>query len=159
MAKVFPHLDDTKFPDAGNIDVYKYRNDFDYTRYDYSQMEILVCNVPWDVGEARVGNRTISGIGNVVYFETKEKRDELTGLSDKVKTVAQFRYGLNYDEYLMIMIASLSDNVRLLRIMDLVQINMKYRYYADFNMMEYYTGVRFTIEANSKSHEFEDAYK
>ena len=89
----------------------------------------------------------------------EEKRDELTGLSDKVKTVAQFRYGLNYDEYLMIMIASLSDNVRLLRIMDLVQINMKYRYYADFNMMEYYTGVRFTIEANSKSHEFEDAYK
>lgn len=76
MAKVFPHLDDTKFPDAGNIDVYKYKNDFDYKRYDYSQMEILVCNVPWDVGEARVGNRTISGIGNVVYFETKEKRDE-----------------------------------------------------------------------------------
>ena len=76
MSKVFPHLDDTKFPDAGNIDVYKYRNDFDYTRYDYSQMDILVCNVPWDVGEARVGNRTISGIGNVVYFETKEKRDE-----------------------------------------------------------------------------------
>ena len=89
----------------------------------------------------------------------EEKHDELTGLSDKVKTVTQFRYGLNYDEYLMIMIASLSDNVRLLRIMDLVQINMKYRYYADFNMMEYYTGVRFTIEANSKSHEFEDAYK
>jgi hypothetical protein len=89
----------------------------------------------------------------------EEKHDELTGLSDKVKTVTQFRYGLNYDEYLMIMIASLSDNVRLLRIMDLVQINMKYRYYADFNMMENYTGVRFTIEANSKSHEFEDAYK
>jgi hypothetical protein len=43
--------------------------------------------------------------------------------------------------------------------MDLIQINMKYRYYADFNMMEYYTGVRFTIEANGKSHEFEDAYK
>ena len=76
MAKNFPHLNDTVFPDAGNIDVYQYRNDFDYTRYDYSQMDILVCNVPWDVGEARVGNRTISGIGNVVYFESKEERDE-----------------------------------------------------------------------------------
>lgn len=76
MARNFPHLNDTKFPDAGNIDVYKYKNDFDYTRYDYSQMEILVCNVPWDVGEARIGNRAITGIGNVVYFETKEKRDE-----------------------------------------------------------------------------------
>lgn len=89
----------------------------------------------------------------------EEKHDELAGLSGKIQTVTQFKYGLNYDEYLMIMIASLNDNIRLLRIMDLVQINMKYRYYADFNMMEYYTGVRFTIEANGKNHEFEDAYK
>ena len=83
----------------------------------------------------------------------------LSGLSGTIDTVTQFRYGLNYDEYLLIMICALNDNVRLLRIMDLIQINMKYRYYADFNMMEYYTGVRFTIEANGKSHEFEDAYK
>ena len=89
----------------------------------------------------------------------EEKRDELSGLSGKIDTVTQFSYGLNYDEYLLIMICALNDNVRLLRIMDLIQINMKYRYYADFNMMEYYTGVRFTIEANGKSHEFEDAYK
>jgi hypothetical protein len=59
----------------------------------------------------------------------------------------------------MLMICSLSDSVRILRIMDLIQINMKYRYYADFNMLEYYTGIRFTLEANGKSHEFEDAYK
>jgi hypothetical protein len=89
----------------------------------------------------------------------EEKHGEISDLSGKIKTVTQFSEGLNYDEYLMIMIASLKDSVRILRIMDLIQINMKYRYYADFNMMEYYTGVRFTIEANGKSHEFEDAYK
>ncbi|MBQ6440815.1 MAG: hypothetical protein IJJ06_11990 [Mogibacterium sp.] len=89
----------------------------------------------------------------------EEKHDEVFSLAGGISTVTQFRYGLNYDEYLMLMAASLSDNVRLLRIMDLIQINMKYRYYADFNMMEYYTGVRFTIEANGDSHEFEDAYK
>ena len=88
-----------------------------------------------------------------------ERQEEITGLSGKISSVTQFKNGLNYDEYLMIMICALNDNVRLLRIMDLIQINMKYRYYADFNMMEYYTGVRFTIEANGKSHEFEDAYK
>jgi hypothetical protein len=43
--------------------------------------------------------------------------------------------------------------------MDLVQINMKYRYYRDFNLMEYYTGTRFSLEVNGKDHEFEDAYK
>ena len=89
----------------------------------------------------------------------EEKQDELSGLSGSINTVTQFKYGLNYDEYLMIMIAALNDNIRLLRIMDLIQINMKYRYYADFNMLEYYTGVRFSIEANGKSHEFEDSYK
>ena len=88
-----------------------------------------------------------------------EKSDELISLSGNIRTVTQFRDGLNYDEYLMLMITCLNDSVRLLRVMDLIQINMKYRYYADFNMMEYYTGVRFTIEANGKSHEFEDAYK
>lgn len=89
----------------------------------------------------------------------EEKKDELSVLTGRVDTVPQFKYGLNYDEYLMIMIMSLNENVRLLRIMDLVQINMKYRYYKDFNLMEYYTGTRFTLEVNGKDHEFEDAYK
>lgn len=88
-----------------------------------------------------------------------EKKEELSEMAGGIDTVSQFRYGLNYDEYLMIMIMSLDDNVRLLRIMDLVQINMKYRYYRDFNLMEYYTGTRFTLEVNGKDHEYEDAYK
>ena len=72
---VFPHLNDSQFPSVGNVDVYKYRNEFDYSRFDEMQMRIQLCNVPWDMGEAHIGNRTISGIGNVVWFETEEKRD------------------------------------------------------------------------------------
>lgn len=71
----FPHLDDPTFPNLGNVDVYKYRNEFDYSRYDGAQMHIMLCSVPWDMGEAHIGNRTISGIGNVVWFETEAKRD------------------------------------------------------------------------------------
>lgn len=63
----FPHID--------NVNTYKYDNGFDYGRFDAPQMELMLCTVPWDMGEAHIGNRTISGIGNVVYFETKEKRD------------------------------------------------------------------------------------
>ena len=73
--------------------------------------------------------------------------------------MAQIKEGLNYDEYLMVMILAMNENTRLLRIMDLVQINMKYRYYKDFNMMEYYIGTRFTIDANGRTHVFEDQYK
>ena len=89
----------------------------------------------------------------------EEKKDEISEMTAGTGTVTHFNEGLNYDEYLMLMILSLNENVRLLRMMDLVQINMKHRYYRDFNMMEYYTGVRFTLEVNGKSHEFEDAYK
>lgn len=73
---VFPHLKDTQFPDIGNVDVYKYQNNFNYARYDTTQMHIQICSVPWDMGEAHIGNRTISGIGNVVWFETEAKRDK-----------------------------------------------------------------------------------
>ena len=89
----------------------------------------------------------------------KEKRDEVDEISSRFKNMAQIKEGLNYDEYLMIMILTMNENTRLLRIMDLVQINMKYRYYADFNMMEYYIGTRFTIDEGLRAHEFEDAYK
>lgn len=65
----------SEFPHVKNVDVYKFDNDFDYSRYDYTQMELQICTVPWDMGEAHIGARTISGIGNVVYFETRENRD------------------------------------------------------------------------------------
>lgn len=63
------------FPHIENVDTYKYDNDFDYGRFDYDQMRLQVCTVPWDMGEAHIGNRTISGIGNVVYFGGKAERD------------------------------------------------------------------------------------
>ena len=66
---------ESNFPHIDNINTYKYDNGFDYGRFDAPQMELQVCTVPWDMGEAHIGNRTISGIGNVVYFETREKRD------------------------------------------------------------------------------------
>ena len=75
MPKQFPHLDDSTFPDLDNVDVYKYANDFDYSRFDYAQMRLQLCNVPWDMGEAHIGARTISGIGNVVYFDSTDERD------------------------------------------------------------------------------------
>ena len=66
----------SEFPHLANVDTYKYDNDFDYGRFDYEQMTLQICTVPWDMGEAHIGARTISGIGNVVYFGTKEKRNK-----------------------------------------------------------------------------------
>ena len=65
----------SEFPIVRNVNTFKYDNEFDYERYDAVQMELQVCTVPWDMGEAHIGNRTISGIGNVVYFGSRQNRD------------------------------------------------------------------------------------
>lgn len=72
----FPHMKENEFPHLDNVNVYKYENDLDYSRYDYTQMKLTICSVPWDMGEAHVGQRTISGIGNVVAFEDAAARDQ-----------------------------------------------------------------------------------
>ena len=58
----FPHLTDTSFPDAGNVDVYRYKNTFDYKRWG-ENVKIKVMQVPWD------------GLHDVPNFETDEARD------------------------------------------------------------------------------------
>ena len=56
--------------------MYDYTNELDYSRYDYSQMHVQICNVNWDQGEAHVGQRVLSGLGNVVYFGSAAERDK-----------------------------------------------------------------------------------
>lgn len=75
MADKFPHLNDTQFPGVENVNVFKYQNELDYSRFNHNQMKITVLNVPWDMGEAHVGQRTIEGIGNIVAFQSKAARD------------------------------------------------------------------------------------
>ena len=88
-----------------------------------------------------------------------ENRETISGLDGYRSAAEMITEGLNYDEHLMLMILTMNKSTRLLRIMDLVQINMKYRYYRDFNLMEYYTGVRFSINADRRDYFFEDYYK
>ena len=64
MSKEFPHLDDTRFPDLQTANVYKYRNELDYDRYEVST-KIKLLNVPW-----------CGDYDNAVYFETREERDK-----------------------------------------------------------------------------------
>lgn len=63
--KRFPHLQDaTKFPGTENVNVYKYKNEFDYDRWTDSRARYRLVNVPW-----------CGDYDNVVDFETVEARD------------------------------------------------------------------------------------
>ena len=63
MERDFPHIGDTAFPHLSNIDVWKYRNNFDYSRWE-DNARIKLCAVSWD-GDYR----------NVVHWETDAVRD------------------------------------------------------------------------------------
>ena len=91
----FPHMKDSNFPHIDSVDVYKYKNEFDYSRFDDLQMQVQVCCVPWDMGEAHIGARTISGIGNIVHFGSKEKRDKWF---DSIPDNECFRWETKYKE-------------------------------------------------------------
>ena len=74
----FAHLTNSSelFPDLSTVNTYKYNGEYDYSQFDTTQMNITLCRVPWDMGEVHVGNRTVSGIGNVVHFGSKAARDK-----------------------------------------------------------------------------------
>lgn len=91
----FHYLGKKGFPHADNVNVYDYENNLDYGRYDYSQMGIQVCSVPWDQGEAHIGQRTISGLGNVVHFGSTEKRD---AWFDAIPDTECFRWETKFKE-------------------------------------------------------------
>ena len=95
----FPHLtangNESAFPNISNIRTYQYDNKYDYSKFDTVQMNITLCKVPWDMGEAHIGNRTISGIGNVVHFGTKAERDKWF---DDIPDSECFRFATKYRE-------------------------------------------------------------
>ena len=60
----FPHLSDTKFPILDNVNVYSYRNEFDYTRW-IPKTRIRLTNVLWN-----------SDYNDVVKFASDAVRDK-----------------------------------------------------------------------------------
>ena len=67
----FPHLSDTQFPDLSTVNVYQFRNTFDYSRWA-EKTSIHLCNVLWN-----------SDYADVVKFDTDALRDSwFDGLND-----------------------------------------------------------------------------
>lgn len=77
----FPHLDDTQFPDLQSVDVYRYRNNFDYNRWE-ANAKIRLVNVLFN-----------SDYQDVVKFDSDEERDRyfdsLEGYAQTLTTAFQ----------------------------------------------------------------------
>lgn len=78
MERDFPHLGDTAFPHLSNVDVWQYRNNFDYSRWE-DNARIKLCTVNWDADYSNVVNWKSDEARNA-YFDGLEgcKVDEPT---------------------------------------------------------------------------------
>lgn len=66
--------------------------------------------------------------------------------------------GKTYEEYLKILVAALPQETKKLRILDIIQINMKYLYCEYFLICDYHTGIKYSMEINGRKHEFDEKY-
>lgn len=68
-------------------------------------------------------------------------------------------YGENYEDYLSLMTYMMDEDVKLLRMMDLIQMNMRDQYYAGFRIEDYNTGIRTSLKVNGKDYTVERRYE
>ena len=58
--------------------------------------------------------------------------------------------GESYTQYLDLFLFIMDEDVKLLRMMDLIQLNMKLNHYDDFLLKEYYVGLDLIIKINNR---------
>ena len=68
------------------------------------------------------------------------------------------RSGDYYNDYIEYLLCFTDLETKLLRIMDLIQINMRHTYCSTFLLSEYYVGLDYTLRANGKEYEFHSEY-
>ena len=71
---------------------------------------------------------------------------------------ASNRSGQNYRDYLRLMLFVLDRETKYLRMMDLIQINLKGTYYADFLMREHYIGFSFECMVDGERYAYTEKY-
>jgi len=66
--------------------------------------------------------------------------------------------GESYEDYLYFFLSSMEKDVRTLRVMDLIQINMRWLYYDTFMLADYHGGISFVIRVDGEAYEVEEIY-
>ena len=85
-----------------------------------------------------------------------DKRSENQAAGNYVKPASV--EGEDYEDYLGVLLFGLTEETKLLRIADLIQINGKYLYCDSFLMKDYCTGLEYGIKVNGYEKSFEEHY-
>lgn len=119
--------------------------------YDKKTVPLLKNDSNWALSLENVFNTDAESI------ETLDKDMNENGGQTRYVSPQVIR-GENYTEYLGVILCGVPEETKLLRIMDLIQINMKYLYCGYFSMSDYYAGLKYSINVNGREYEFEEDY-
>lgn len=87
-----------------------------------------------------------------------EEKDRFSGEQKNKYISPEIITGEDYDSYLKILLCGISEKTKLLRIMDLIQINMKFLYNETFLMKDYSMGLEYLITVNGREYGFDEHY-
>ena len=87
-----------------------------------------------------------------------EEKDRFTDEQKNKYISPDIITGEDYDSYLKILLCGISEKTKLLRIMDLIQINMKFLYNETFLMKDYSMGLEYLITVNGREYGFDEHY-
>jgi hypothetical protein len=122
------------------------------------------------ISELWVGAETKNDIGlfeaggNVAFLKSPAQwaltdgAKAVDGLFSGTLVYPVVRSGQSYEDYLMALLFLMDRETKLLRVMDLIQIDMKAHYNKDFLIREYYTGYRLKAEALGEIFEYTQRY-
>lgn len=112
----------------------------------------------WAAMEAELDIKTLDEGGKVPVF--KDPSSWKTDINGKVAAgKGEFEErGYDYEGYLKILLTSLKKEVRLTRMMDLIQINLQGTYSEDFYIHDCYRGFKFEAQVNGRKMKYDEKY-
>ena len=112
----------------------------------------------WAAMEAELDIKTLDEGGKVPVF--KDPSSWKTDINGKVAAgKGEFEErGYDYEGYLKILLTALKKEVRLTRMMDLIQINLQGTYSEDFYIKDCYRGFKFEAQVNGRKMKYYEKY-
>ena len=112
----------------------------------------------WAAMEAELDIKTLDEGGKVPVF--KDPSSWKTDINGKVVAgKGEFEErGYDYEGYLKILLTALKKEVRLTRMMDLIQINLQGTYSEDFYIKDCYRGFKFEAQVNGRKMKYDEKY-
>lgn len=108
----------------------------------------------WALAESENDYQTLIRGGKIPFKKSSQEwATQIENISEGIKEgyiEMNYTHGEDYNQYLNFFLFMIDEDVKLLRMMDLIQLNMKLNHYDDFLMKEYYVGLDLIIKVNNR---------